>query len=665
MASFRIVAILLLLGSVACAEELPVLCSADAINDYNAQERAPARPFCITGLVTRTSGKTFVLEDGSGRALIGGQRIQLPSPGDRVIAEGFAATPNTGEPWTCALRLSRIAAGPCPQHTRIPLPELNEERDHLRLISSTGTVVDAFADDADDTIAFLLLKDGEVAIPVAVRRELLARRHELIGAAIRVNGVFSRMINGIRKFSGPFIDLTDGTLDVVRPAPEDPFDAPGLTDQLYLSPHEVLRMGPRIVEGLVVAVWGRRSFLVLERSDRVVAVELAEGEQPPSYGMACTVVGYPTTDLFRLSLTRARFRACPPCPSISDGHIEPVTATTILNPVKFGRLVRLRGTVLSLPAAGDDQTLLLDCGPRNVPVDVSASPRCLDGLTPGCEIEVTGRLLMVTDSWSQDNPFPRILGVNLVVRMPSDIRVLRRPPWWTPGRLLAVIALLVVALLGLFGKNSLQKRLAQNKMADRTRLAVELHDSISQNLTGASLQIDAVSELIDTDRAKALKRLDIASKTLVSCHQELRNCIWDLRNNALDEKDMATAIRKTVEQHIGGAELSVRFNVPRDRLSDNTMHALMRIVRELAANAARHGEATAIRIAGVLEGERLLFSVTDDGIGFDPKNRPSITEGHFGLQGVEERVAELGGEMSVKSEIGKGTRIAIWIRSKC
>ena len=654
----------MILGSFACAEELPVLGSAAAINDYNAQERAPARPFCITGLVTRTSGKSFILEDSSGRVLIGGQRIQPPSPGDRVIIEGFASTPDTGEPWTSALTLSLINSGPCPSRIKIPLPQLDEERDHLRLISSTGTVIDAFADDADGNIAFLLLRDGEVTVPVAVRRELLARRHELIGAVIQVNGVFSRTINGVRKFSGPFIDLTDGTLDVVRPAPEDPFAAPGLTDRLYLSPHEVLRMGPRIVAGLVVAVWGDRSFLVLEPSDRLVAVELAEGEQPPSYGMTCTVVGYPTTDLFRLSLVRARFRVRPPIPGITDTSVEPVTGATVFAPHKHGTLVRLRGTVLSLPAA-DDHALLLDCGPRNVPVDVSSCPLCLDGLTPGCEVEVTGRLLMITDSWSLDNPFPRILGVKLVVRMPSDILVLRRPPWWTPGRLLAVIALLVVALLGLFGKNRLQKRLAQSKMADRTRLAVELHDSISQNLTGASLQIDAVSELIDTDRAKALKRLDIASKTLVSCHQELRNCIWDLRNNALDEKDMATAIRKTVEQHIGGAELSVRFNVPRDRLSDNTMHALMRIVRELAANAARHGEATVIRIAGALEGERLLFSVADDGIGFDPKNHPSIAEGHFGLQGVEERVAELGGEMSVESEIGKGTRIAIWIRSKC
>ena len=654
----------MILGPFACAEELPVLGSAAAINDYNARQRAPARPFCITGLVTRTSAKSFILEDSSGRALIGGQRIQLPSPGDRVIIEGFASTPDNGEPWTSALTLSLINSGPCPSRIKIPLPQLDEERDHLRLISSTGTVIDAFADDADGNIAFLLLRDGEVTVPVAVRRELLARRHELIGAVIQVNGVFSRTINGVRKFSGPFIDLTDGTLDVVRPAPEDPFAAPGLTDRLYLSPHEVLRMGPRIVAGLVVAVWGDRSFLVLEPSDRLVAVELAEGEQPPSYGMTCTVVGYPTTDLFRLSLVRARFRVRPPIPGITDTSVEPVTGATVFAPHKHGTLVRLRGTVLSLPAA-DDHALLLDCGPRKVPVDVSSCPLCLDGLTPGCEVEVTGRLLMVTDSWSLDNPFPRILGVKLVVRMPSDILVLRRPPWWTSGRLLTVIAILVIALLALFGKNRLQKRLAQNKMADRTRLAVELHDSISQNLTGASLQIDAVSELIDTDRAKALTRLDIASKTLVSCHQELRNCIWDLRNNALDEKDMATAIRKTVEQHIGDAELFVRFSVPRERLSDNSLHATLRIIRELATNAARHGEAATIRIAGAIEEDRLLFSVTDDGVGFDPDDRPGIAQGHFGLQGVEERVAELGGEMTVESEIGKGTRVAIWIRSRC
>ena len=121
----------------------------------------------------------------------------------------------------------------------------------------------------------------------------------------------------------------------------------------------------------------------------------------------------------------------------------------------------------------------------------------------------------------------------------------------------------------------------------------------------------------------------------------------------------------TLQRLMGGVMLQIRFNIPREKLSDNTVHALMRIVRELTTNAVRHGAAKTIRIAGALDNGILSFSVTDNGKGFDPENRPGLAEGHFGLQGVEERVEELGGEMKISSKIGKGTRVKIWIKSEC
>lgn len=66
-----------------------------------------------------------------------------------------------------------------------------------------------------------------------------------------------------------------------------------------------------------------------------------------------------------------------------------------------------------------------------------------------------------------------------------------------------------------------------------------------------------------------------------------------------------------------------------------------------------------VRIAGSLDGDTLRFSVCDDGIGFDPERRPGVREGHFGLQGIEERVSFFNGEMKIVSSPGQGTRVAI------
>jgi len=107
--------------------------------------------------------------------------------------------------------------------------------------------------------------------------------------------------------------------------------------------------------------------------------------------------------------------------------------------------------------------------------------------------------------------------------------------------------------------------------------------------------------------------------------------------------------------------VKVRFNVPREKLSDNTAHALLRTIRELVVNALRHGNAQTVKVAGSIDGETILCSVTDDGCGFDPDESPGILQGHFGLQGVRERIAQLGGTFTIESAPGKGTKATIRI----
>jgi signal transduction histidine kinase len=213
------------------------------------------------------------------------------------------------------------------------------------------------------------------------------------------------------------------------------------------------------------------------------------------------------------------------------------------------------------------------------------------------------------------------------------------------------------------GQALLRERLeleeSQLRVKERTRLAVELHDSIAQNITGVALQLDAAGKFIGKNAQSAIHHLNIASMALESCHAELRSCIWDLRNLELEEKDMNAAIRRTVSQYLDGARLTVRFNVPRDMLTDNTTHSLLRIIRELVNNAVKHGKAHDIKVAGVIDGKKLLFSVCDNGIGFNVRTCAGMTQGHFGLQGIRERIKKFMGEMNIDSGHGKGTRVTI------
>ena len=107
--------------------------------------------------------------------------------------------------------------------------------------------------------------------------------------------------------------------------------------------------------------------------------------------------------------------------------------------------------------------------------------------------------------------------------------------------------------------------------------------------------------------------------------------------------------------------LMIRCKVPRAIISDNTTHALLRIIRELVLNSIRHGKAKTIHIAGCIEADALKFSVKDDGCGFDPERCPGVEDGHYGLQGIRERIRQLGGRMSIESGEGKGTKVILEI----
>ena len=188
--------------------------------------------------------------------------------------------------------------------------------------------------------------------------------------------------------------------------------------------------------------------------------------------------------------------------------------------------------------------------------------------------------------------------------------------------------------------------IAEKKVEERTRLAVELHDSISQTLTGIAMQL----EVGNNQTAKTM---------LTSCRSDLRRCLWDLRSRTFEEKDMTEAIERTLEPHSVGAKITVRFNVLRERLTESTTHAILHVIRELAVNAMRHGKATEIKIAGECHGDAISFSVRDNGCGFDPAAAPGPKDGHFGLLGIRERLREFGGELTIESRPGQGTKATV------
>lgn len=654
-------------------------------------------PFSITGVVQHTlatNGSWVCLRDHTARVFVArGPDTPSVTVGDRIAVSGVAGFSKRGEPFPFVERLSVLGQESTEPTVMLRLDEIDENIHNLAAVQVSGTVVDTFNDEVDSSNSFLLLKDGESTLAVAVPTDILPLpRRRMTDAAIRVRGIFTRCTNGIRKFSSPVIIVTRrADIEIVRPPPEDPFNAPALESRLYLTPRRIAGLGRRTVRGQVIATWGRNRLLVREPEGRVVKVELDENMALPKCNDTCHFVGYPQTDMYRLNLGKALYRHADGIEPTADEPKE-VTFRHItdnsfhlpgVDELYHGHLIRIRGTVRSvLKGVGDDITLILDNEGDQVSVDISSNPAITQMAPLGSIVRISGVCLLVTENRHAGNPFPQIKGFVLIPRGPDDVEIIKRPPWWTTGRLFAVLGVILALLGGIVIWNVMLRRMVERRSreldrerhaheqtearaADRNRLAIELHDLISQSLTGATMQIESVGDIFALDQKKALRTLDIAARTLKSCKQELRNCIWDLRNNALDERHFTRAIRKSLELHSGDAEIRIQCDVLRSKLSDNTAHAILCIIRELVANAIHHGKAKSIEIVGTVQGDDLSFSVTDDGCGFDTARRPGIAEGHFGLQGIEERLDKLNGRMTIQSNINEGTSVSIWIKSEC
>ena len=650
--------------------------------------------FDITGTVISPGTDGIRIQDASGAI-----RLQvddsLKNPlvnGDRVRATGITCVYDQGIVLARCQRIERLSFGAAVLPTQATLADIATGRCDNRYITARGTIREVFQDEIEPTYIYFTLTDGDRIVYSTHRPRdgrlaaELAALTDLTDAEVIITGYCSPCDRGYRRMIGRTVTFQDLTaIQVVRPAPTDPFAVPTIDDLRHFSPSEIRSMGRRRAVGMVIAVCNTGCFY-LRSANRVIRKITPIDAILPEYGDFVEVSGLPETDLYRINLTNARWRPAHGIPEIREKPPVRKTADELLanqNGLRkidislHGNPIIIRGKVLDISSAEPTTgRILLQCGKFSIPVDAASNRKALDGITIGCELDVSGTCIVEAENWKVFSTFPHTTGISIVLRTPDDIRVISRPPWWTPGRLLVVVGSLLAALLGIIIWNRILNRLVERrsrellreqagrvgdrlKVGERTRLAVELHDSLSQTLTGVAMKINAANRALPPDGAVARGHLDLAARTLASCRNELKNCLWDLRNNALEDADMAEAVRRIVTPHIGDATLSVRFAALRDRFTESTAHALLRIIRELATNAVRHGHASHVQIAGVVENRKLMISVRDDGCGFDVASAPGMELGHFGLEGIRERLREFDGTLEIESSPKGGTRAVV------
>jgi signal transduction histidine kinase len=194
---------------------------------------------------------------------------------------------------------------------------------------------------------------------------------------------------------------------------------------------------------------------------------------------------------------------------------------------------------------------------------------------------------------------------------------------------------------------------------ERKRLARELHDSVTQTLFSISLTAEAAATLVEADPARAREQLGHLQELTRAAMQEMRSLIFELRPAELETAGLAAALRKHVEvlRRLHEQEIDVRVEGDR-RLPPGIEKGLLRIAQEALGNALRHAGASRVELSLVTRDSRVALRVADDGRGFDPEEAAARSR-RLGLTSMRERTEALGGTLSIESEPGSGTTVAV------
>jgi two-component system sensor histidine kinase DegS len=213
---------------------------------------------------------------------------------------------------------------------------------------------------------------------------------------------------------------------------------------------------------------------------------------------------------------------------------------------------------------------------------------------------------------------------------------------------------------GSVGKGPLAsvEMLVNAQEAERQRLSRQMHDGPAQALSNFILQTEIAMRLLDVDPAQARDELGNLKAAAMGTFQKVRNFIFELRPMMLDDLGLIPTIRRYADafKEQTGLEVNVTVTGEDRRLESYLEVMVFRAVQELMGNAARHSQATLLKLNVDLTADLIRVSVDDNGKGFDFN---SIQEGKsLGIKLIRERAEMLGGTFEIDSAAGKGTRVS-------
>jgi signal transduction histidine kinase len=198
-------------------------------------------------------------------------------------------------------------------------------------------------------------------------------------------------------------------------------------------------------------------------------------------------------------------------------------------------------------------------------------------------------------------------------------------------------------------------------LAERNRIAREVHDTLAQGYVGVSVQLEVLSELLRNNKTdSAVSHLDTTRQHVREGLDEARQSIWALRSQDTGENTLPVLLRRATE-HASGHGMEAAFSLygAYRPMPPGTEREILRIAQEAIHNVKKHAGAKHLSVQLEYGPAEVALIIKDDGRGFESRNGAGSPPGHYGLTGMRERADLIGGTLDITSELGTGTTVRL------
>ena len=695
-----------------------ILTNAADVLSLSAEQAAHRINISIQGVVTAAEtnwgGRFFVQDSTAGVFVDNSSGTPQPVPGDVVAVTG-TSHPGGYAPVVSRPHWKMLGTAPLPEAKVVATDQLATGAEDGQRIEISGVV--RAVRTSGSKLEVEMVSDGYrlrvyPPIPTAVDVQ------SLVGAKVRVKGTAAASFNGkLRHFISVVIFVPRQTDFIVEQSAAPNAFKEAIIPLKGIAQYRKDRVPEdRVhVKGVVAYQRNGQDLFLQDAADGLQVKSSQTNVFSP--GEVVEAVGFPGVENSFPVLEDAIFRksTAPPTNVIR----KTLTEVDLQEGRHHADFVQLKGRLIdrlargfrsSPDGAGAMKTILVLQQSTNLlftaEKEAADQDSYLASIPIGSVVEVSGICLLQSADEGKNK------SVQILLPTSDSVRIISRPGWLTPQHLSVMLAIVLLVLtvavswtIMVSKKNStlrylihereldqkeLQKahdtlewrvkeRTEQLKfqitarkeselqfkatLAERTRLAQELHDTLEQTLTGITLQLDTVAKLFHSNPDGASHHLGLVRNLMRQSQVDLRRSIWDLRSRELEEFNLSKALLTSAHQ-IGdsvGIRISVQTAGIVRPLPEVVEENLLRIGQEAITNVIKHSGARQAEIKLEFGVRTVVLEIKDDGKGFTPEDCVGPNDGHFGLLGISERVRRFGGKWQLTSAPEKGTVIHVEI----